>query len=77
MDEKQKLSVRILIVSLALGGLGDALLRGVPWGLNFGLWVLMLGAFIAALGWRSRAFADGGHALLVPVLVFAGAIPCR
>ncbi|MBI4167301.1 MAG: hypothetical protein HY508_16375 [Acidobacteria bacterium] len=77
MDEKQNLAVRIAIVSLALGVLGDALLRGTPWGLNFALWVLMLGAFIATLGWRNHGLAGGGSALLVPVLLVACAFPWR
>lgn len=77
MDEKQKLAVRIVLVSLALGGLGDTLLRGIPWGINFALWVLMLGAFIASLGWRSRAFAGGGRALLALLLLFSCAFPWR
>ena len=77
MDEKQKLALRILFVSLSLGVLGDTMLRGTPWGVNFALWVLMLGAFAAALGWRSRAFAGGGSALLAPVLLFACAFAWR
>jgi hypothetical protein len=77
VDEKQKLAVRILFVSLSLGVLGDTMLRGTPWGVNFALWVLMLGAFIATLGWRTRAFAGGGTTLLAPVLLFACAFPWR
>jgi len=77
VDEKQKLAAQIVVVSLVLGVLGDTLLRGTPWGVNLALWVLMLAAFVAALGWRSRAFAGGGYALLAPVLLFAGAFPWR
>jgi hypothetical protein len=77
MDEKQKLAARIVVVSLALGVLGDTLLRGTPWGVNFSLWVLMLGAFCAALGWRSRAFTGGGHALLALIVTFSTAFAWR
>jgi hypothetical protein len=77
VDEKQKLAARIVVVSLVLGVLGDTLLRGTPWGINLSLWVLMLGGFIAALGWRSRAFAGGGHALLALVVLLSAAFSWR
>lgn len=76
-DEKNNLGLRILTSALVLGLLGDNLLRATPWGINLALWALMLGAFVAALGWRTRAFQAGGYWLLLPVLLFAGAIPWR
>lgn len=77
MDERNRLGVRILIVALVLGILGDTLLRGVPWGINFTLWVLMLSAFTAALGWRTHTFQNGGHSLLALLLLFALAFAWR
>jgi len=76
-DEKNNVGLRILPIALVLGLLGDHLLRATPWGINLALWALMLGAFVAALGWRTRAFQAGGYWLLLPVLLFAGAIPWR
>ncbi len=70
MDEKSRLGIRILVVALVLGVLGDNLLRGTPWGINFALWVMMLGAFTAALGWRTQTFQGGGRGLLVLILLF-------
>jgi hypothetical protein len=77
MDGTSKLGVRILSAALVLGILGDTLLRGVPWGINFALWVLMLGAFVAALGWRSRAFLNGGAGLLVLMALFVSTFAWR
>lgn len=77
MDEKQKLAARIVVVSLVLGVLGDALLRGIPWGINLTLWVLMLGAFMAALGRGTRALVGGAGALLALLAVYACAFPWR
>ncbi len=70
MDDKNRLGMRILVVALVLGILGDTLLRGIPWGINFALWALMLVAFAAALGWRTRTFKAGGRWLLLPLLLF-------
>ncbi len=77
MDDHNRLGVRILAVGLVLGVLGDNLLRETPWGINFALWLLMLAAFVAVLGWRIRSFQGGGYALLIPILFFAGAFPFR
>jgi len=77
MDDTSRLGVRILSAALVLGVLGDTLLRGVPWGINFALWVLMLDAFIAALGWRSRAFLNGGHRLLLLMAFFVATFAWR
>lgn len=76
-DEKNNVGLRILPIALVLGVLGDNLLRATPWGINLALWALMLGGFVAALGWRTRAFQAGGYWLLLPVLLFGGAIPWR
>ena len=73
MNEKTQLGVRILVVALVLGVLGDALLREGPWGFNFFLWSAALVLALIELGsWRREALAGGGHWLLLPV-AFSGA----
>lgn len=76
-DNPHRLGVRILLVATILGVLGDSLLRGVPWGVNFALWVLMLGAFVAVLAWESRAFGGGGRGLLALLLLFSATLVWR
>ncbi|MFB3923416.1 MAG: DUF4153 domain-containing protein [Terriglobia bacterium] len=76
-DEKNSVGLRILAIALVLGLLGDSLLRATPWGINLALWILMLGAFVAVLGRRSRALQGSGCWLLLPVLLGAVAIPWR
>jgi hypothetical protein len=76
MDNNQ-LGVRILLVALVVGVLADTLLRGWPWGVSFGLWVLMLGALLAALSGHGRATERGAGWWLVTVAVFAVAFAWR
>ncbi|HEY1402724.1 MAG TPA: DUF4173 domain-containing protein [Pyrinomonadaceae bacterium] len=79
MSNRTKLGLNILEAALLLGVLGDALLRGTPWGLNVFLWT---GALVAAMyvlhGHWGRASwrADGGW-LLLPVAFFAAAFAWR
>src|SRR5205823_2644258 len=40
---------RILVVALVLGVVGDWLLRSTPWGINFPLWVTLVGICAAGL----------------------------
>jgi hypothetical protein len=75
--DNNKLGIRILFVALVVGILGDALLRGWPWGVNFALWVLMLAAFFAALAGRGRAVERGAWRWLIPVATFAAAFAWR
>jgi hypothetical protein len=42
VGERTKLGLGVLGVALALGGLGDVLLRVTPWGINFLIWVTAL-----------------------------------
>ncbi len=42
MGERTRLGLGVLGVALALGGLGDVLLRVTPWGINFLIWVTAL-----------------------------------
>jgi hypothetical protein len=63
-----KLEISALAAALALGVLGDALLRCFPWGVNFALWGGLLAAAIFFLGReRRQAFAEGGWWLLLPI----------
>jgi hypothetical protein len=50
MNDTAKLEISVMAVALALGIMGDALLRSFPWGSNLALW---LGA-LAATGWGCR-----------------------
>jgi hypothetical protein len=75
--DTNKLAVRILLVALLVGILGDTLLREWPWGLNFTLWALVLAAFLAALAGRGRGIERSAWLWLVPVGVFAGAFAWR
>src|SRR5579872_5938182 len=68
MNLTAKLEISILSAALALGILGDALLRCFPWGTNFALWAAVLAAVIFALG-RHRAFAAQGRWLLLPLFL--------
>ena len=68
MNATAKLEISVLAAALALGVLGDALLRCFPWGVNFALWAGLLAAAIIFLG-RSRRqiFAAGGWWILLPI----------
>jgi hypothetical protein len=74
VTDKTKLGLRVLGFALALGVMGDLLLRQFPWGLNAFLWTAAFGAAIVALGRRRpEVFGPGGHWLLLPVLQFGAA----
>jgi hypothetical protein len=63
-----RLEISTLAAALALGVLGDVLLRCFPWGVNFALWAGLLAAVIFFLGReRRQVFADGGWWLLLPI----------
>jgi len=68
MTATAKLELSVLVAAFALGVLGDALLRCLPWGVNFALWASLLSAAIFFLGRaRRQAFAEGGGWLLLPI----------
>ena len=75
--DNNKVGVRILPVALVVGVLGDTLLRGWPWGINFALWVLMLAAFLVALNGRGGTVERGAGWWLLPVAVFGVAFAWR
>lgn len=72
MSERTRLGLGILSVAVALGMLGDGLLREVPWGVNLLLWIgaFVLSALVLAR-WQRITLAGGGRWLLLPVLLFA------
>lgn len=73
MDDRTKLGLGLLGAALALGLLGDLLLRATPWGINVLLWVaILVGAAMALWSW-GRLEAAGGGRWLVPVAVFFAA----
>src|SRR3712207_4748099 len=78
MDDRTKLGLGLLGAALAVGLLGDLLLRATPWGINVLMWVAILaGAAVALWRWR-RLEATGGGRWLVPVAVlFAAAVAWR
>ncbi len=72
MSPRTRLGLGVTGTGIALGLLGDALLRATPWGLNLALWAA---ALALAAGAAARRFGDGLHrnALLLPV---AAAFAC-
>ena len=73
-----RLPVMILGAALVLGVLGDLLLRRGPLGLNVLMWVVALVVALIALARACHVpFAGDGRWLLVPALLFAGAVALR
>ncbi|HEX8097425.1 MAG TPA: DUF4173 domain-containing protein [Pyrinomonadaceae bacterium] len=72
MNERTRQGLKVLEAALLLGILGDALLRGTPWGLNFALWVgvLAVAAFLALPARRGRAAYNREGRWLIPVALF-------
>ena len=62
----------VAAAALALGGLGDALLRPAPWGLNLTLWAAALIA--AAAGLQKWAETDDAQVGWIPVALAASAL---
>jgi len=72
MNPMTKLGMSVLGVAVALGVLGDALLRVTPWGINVGVWVgVLVGLLVGLAQWRGVALTGGGRWLLLPAFAFA------
>ncbi len=65
MTERAKLEFGVLASAVLLGFAGDGLLRALPWGANFALWMGGLLLALATLAaWRREALAGAGVPLL-------------
>lgn len=69
-DVKSQRALVVLVAAVALGALGDALLRATPWGLNAALCVTVVAVVAAALRWRFEP-ARNDLALLAVATLFA------
>jgi hypothetical protein len=77
-NSSSNIGMRVLLAALGLGVLGDALLRGTPWGVNLGLWILLLLIGVTALaGSRATWRRPMPRLLTVAMLVFAGGFAWR
>ena len=78
MAGKTRLGLGILGAALALGLLGDWLLRATPWGVNLFLWVAALVFAAAVVVRRGRLPVAGEGRWLVPVaMLFAACVAWR
>ena len=78
MTPTSRLGVSILGAALALGILGDALLRATPWGVNVALWTgLLVGALVGLARAHRVDLTGGGRWLVIPTLFFAAAFAWR
>lgn len=77
MEDRTRLGLGILGAALILGGLGDALLRATPWGVNFLLWVAALGVAGVALAWWGVPLRGDGRWFAAVAVVFAGGVLWR
>jgi hypothetical protein len=78
MENRTKLGLGVLVAGLAMGVLGDALLREGPWGLNLVVWTAaLLLAVLGLAGWGGVSLTGGGRWLLIPAILFATAFAWR
>jgi hypothetical protein len=72
MLSKARLELSVLGTAVVMGILADALLRTLPWGLNFFVWMAALSAVIAFHARsREKALSGAGHWLPALVAFFA------
>src|SRR5919107_2789482 len=78
VGERTRLGLGLLGVALALGGLGDLLLRATPWGINFFVWTALLVVLAALVARWGRVVVGGeGRWLVFAAIVFAFGIALR
>ncbi len=78
MGERTRLGLGILGAAVALGLLGDLLLRATPWGINVLLWVgLLVGSMAVLAAWRGVGIRGEGRWLALPLLFFAALFAWR
>jgi hypothetical protein len=73
MNDRTRLALHLAAAGLALGVLGDLLLRVAPWGVNFLLWIAALAAAIALVVVKRRVQLKRGTAWLILLTVCAAA----
>jgi len=71
MNDQAKLETSILAAAMALGILGDVLLRSFPWGMNLAIWLWTLTAAILVLARSRREAFAGGYWLGMLMVVFS------
>jgi hypothetical protein len=78
MSTKTKLALSLLLTALALGVVGDLVLRPTPWGINLLLWVAALSfGLVAVAQWNNLKLTGGGRWLIGPALIFAALFALR
>src|SRR5512139_2978669 len=78
MNTRTRIGLSILGAALVLGILGEALLRVTPWGPNAAIWIAALGLACFVVARRQAVpLEGGGRWLMLPVVVFAGALAWR
>jgi hypothetical protein len=78
VGERTRLGLGVLGVALALGGLGDVLLRATPWGINFLIWVMaIVGLAVLLAKWGRVGTGGEGKWLVFVSLVFAAGVVLR
>ena len=78
MGERTRLGLGVIWVALALGGLGDLLLRATPWGINFLMWVTALvGLGVLLAKWGRVGSGGEGKWLVFVAVVFAAGVVLR
>ena len=78
MGDRTRLGLGVIGVALALGGLGDILLRATPWGINYLVWVTALVGLAVSLAKWGRVGAGGeGRWLVFVAVVFAAGVVLR
>jgi hypothetical protein len=78
VGERTKVGLGLIGVAVALGILGDILLRATPWGVNFFIWItLLLGLAVAFARWGHVITGGEGRWLVFVAVIFAFGIVLR
>lgn len=78
MEPPTKKVFKILLIALALGVAGDALLRSTPWGINIFLWIgLLVMAVLSIAPWKEQGYGPKEIIFVLPALLFAGGFAGR
>jgi len=78
VGERTRLGLGLLGVAVALGVLGDILLRATPWGVNFFIWItLLVGLAVSFAKWWRMDPGGEGRWLIFVAVIFAFGILLR